>query len=131
MVILILTAAGLTAKGWMASTHQVGTLQDPDFWFLLQSPFTQLAGMVPACAIPAHGTDMTRQPCLWAWTFVCIGVIVSFLAPSLYCVFPTEYLQCRAGLCGERDADAMMITKKPPKRSWNEDMEAGTLWKLD
>ncbi|KAL2179705.1 uncharacterized protein P884DRAFT_318284 [Thermothelomyces heterothallicus CBS 202.75] len=46
MVILILTAAGLTTKGWVASPHEVGTIQDPDFWFLLQSSFMQLAGMM-------------------------------------------------------------------------------------
>ncbi|KAM5520415.1 hypothetical protein FOXYSP1_14305 [Fusarium oxysporum f. sp. phaseoli] len=43
VVIITIAAAGLTAKGWNLSPHKSGKLDDPDFWFLLQSSLMQLA----------------------------------------------------------------------------------------
>lgn len=70
MAILVITAAGLTAKGWEASPHEAGTTQDADFWFLLQSSLMQIAGMVLVLFSLARDPNMRLQSRLWSWWFL-------------------------------------------------------------
>ncbi|KAI8714915.1 hypothetical protein NCS52_00997900 [Fusarium sp. LHS14.1] len=91
IVIITIAAAGLTAKGWVLSPHEIGKSEDSDFWFLLQSSLMQVASMVPIVFSLLDADSPSLQSRLWSWIFLVSGMIFSFLAPLLYLVVLTEY----------------------------------------
>ncbi|KAK3315999.1 hypothetical protein B0H66DRAFT_640903 [Apodospora peruviana] len=72
MLILTITAAALTAKGWESSLMQV-------------------VCMVPVAFSLYYDATLGRQSRVWSWAFLETGSVLAVVAPSIYCVLPTEY----------------------------------------
>lgn len=71
--------------------HDIGSVNDGDFWFLLQSSILQVAGMVPVAFSLAMSKNAPLQPRIWSWFCLGSGFVLASLSPALYLVVPTEY----------------------------------------
>jgi hypothetical protein len=87
----MIAAAGLTAKGWSVSSHEPGTTNDPDYWFLVQSSLMQIASMVPIFFSFFSLPSARLQPRVLSWAFLGLGTLLAIMAPALYTIVPTEY----------------------------------------
>lgn len=95
----IISSIPLVSRGWQVSEGQPGTVNDSDFWFLLQSTIVALLGLytmgVPLVLKehPGQGPDQ-----FWTWSFVVMAAICTILAPCLYTTIRTEFSACIAAI---------------------------------
>jgi hypothetical protein len=80
--------AALFALGYSRSLHLQGTIDDADFWFLIQATLVQVQGLVVSALL---GQKRGRLP-RWRWAIpAAVAAVCSVMAIPLYLSVPKEW----------------------------------------
>lgn len=82
------TSTAFFALGYAHSPHRQGSINDPDFWFLVQSSIVQLLGLVVSARLEWKNVNLSK----WRWVLpTVIAGVCSIMAIPCYLVAPTEW----------------------------------------
>jgi hypothetical protein len=73
------------------STHQHGTVQDADFWYLIQSSGMQLLSVLTVVISIWTRNDLTFESWSWSWAFISLAILCPFGAIPCYLYLPTDW----------------------------------------
>ncbi|KAF4635570.1 hypothetical protein G7Y89_g2523 [Cudoniella acicularis] len=71
--------------------HQLGTVQDADFWYLVQSSGVQWLFVLTIIIYIRTRNDLTFESWFWTWMFIFLAIICSAAAIPCYFYLPTEW----------------------------------------
>jgi len=78
------------------STHQHGTVQDADFWYLIQSSGMQLLSVLTVVIFIWTRNDLTFESWSWSSAFISLAILCPFGAIPCYLYYQqTGVLQYR------------------------------------
>jgi hypothetical protein len=84
----IVTSTAMFALGYAHSPHLKGTINDADFWFLIQAAIMQLLGISVSALLERESGNLPK----WRWVFpTAIAGTFSVIAVPLYLAVPTEW----------------------------------------
>jgi hypothetical protein len=80
--------AALFALGYSRSLHLQGTIDDADFWFLIQATLVQVQGLVVSALLEQKRGRLPR----WRWAIpAAVAAVCSVMAIPLYLSVPKEW----------------------------------------
>ncbi|OCK92090.1 uncharacterized protein K441DRAFT_640740 [Cenococcum geophilum 1.58] len=93
--VMILFAVILAAipgyKAWQYSPRKPGTIQDADFWFVVQGSMMQLVGLLTIILPLTLSGRLLIQRWFWTWLLVGVSFSCSVAPIPVYLYFPTEW----------------------------------------
>jgi hypothetical protein len=79
------------ALAWVHSTHQIGTVQEADFFQLLSNSAMQLLGTLTLIIPTIFNARLVGQAWFWTWVLATASTICSIVAVPIYLTVPTEW----------------------------------------